>query len=116
MCIRDSYDCPSVYIGETNDLPRRVKQHKHNLIKDSPNSALTVHRTLHNHKININSISPLKYINQVIKRKIIESSYICNTDNFNKIPGEVSLDIIQNYILLNSGCLKDVKRRDGQLN
>ena len=100
-----------MYIGETNDLPRRLKQHSHDLTKNEQNSALTAHRSSEGHRIGTSSASSLKYINHITKRKIVESLYIYNTNNFNRIPGEVKLDSTQMSILLSSRYLADVKEQ-----
>lgn len=103
------YNCPSVYIGETNDLSRRISQHKADLTDDNMNSALTTHRTNTHHKINLTNITTLKTINQVQSRKITESIYIYNTNNFNKSAGQFKPDKIQNSILLSSKYFTDLK-------
>ena len=94
--------CNKTYIGETIDLQRRKNQHTDDLHKDSINSALTSHRRNTGHSININNIKMIRNINHTNHRKIMESFCIYNSNNYNKHPGEVKIDFIQNEYLKTS--------------
>ena len=47
-------NCNKTYIGETNDLERRKKQHTDSIRRGDVNSALFQHMQNENHSININ--------------------------------------------------------------
>src|SRR5678815_5517558 len=66
-------NCNNLYIGETHDFPRRNYQHKYDLLQDNPNSALTLHRSTHDHNININHMTPIIHIDNLQLRKLSES-------------------------------------------
>jgi hypothetical protein len=76
-------DCDKVYIGETDNLDRRLYQHIHSLNLDDMNSALTQHRWRLNHRINPRGANKLLSIKAVDERKIAENFYISNISNFN---------------------------------
>jgi hypothetical protein len=75
--------CEKVYIGESDNLERRVSQHVRSLDVDDMNSALTNHRFTHNHFINPRSATELLPIKGVEKRRMAEKFYISNIPNFN---------------------------------
>lgn len=108
-------DCTSIYIGETHDINIRQYQHKQDLINNTENSSLTYHRTINNHRININATTPIHYIKHINKRKIAESVYIKNIQNFNKIQGDYRLDYIQNSLLLTDSLFKNIDSSTNQI-
>ena len=86
--------CDKMYIGETIDLERRMKQHKDALRKGDENSALFHHRQNENHLINPSNIKKILNVEEVQKRKLIESVLIHNTENINIHRSNYHLDKI----------------------
>ena len=67
----DCSGCEKKYIGETDDLKRRIYQHKYSLETGDRNSALHRHRLDHNHFIDVNTHKLLSASNNVRQRRLI---------------------------------------------
>ena len=105
------HQCPSHYIGETNNFIRRLGQHKHDLTSDSQNSALTSHRSSLNHNINIKDTCPILEVLDPTKRKLLESLCIQNLSNFNLQKGEYTFNPTLNNILTTTPFFKNIKAK-----
>ena len=88
-------DCNCKYIGQSGKgLDTRVKQHKYSVRTGQENNALFVHMRDENHSIDWLNSSSIVKCNSFIKRNIIESSVIKQTEqnNMNLSTGMYKLD------------------------
>src|ERR1700755_557931 len=67
----DCSGCEKKYIGETDDLKRRIYQHKYSLETGDRNSALHRHRLDNIHFIDVNTHKLLSASNNVRQRRLI---------------------------------------------
>ena len=93
------HDCPKTYIGETIDFDRRKRQHQDSLRKGDVNSALFQHRQQCNHAISLNEMKRIVNIDNVEKRRLLESILIQNVDTFNIYRSNFKLDLFSNAIM-----------------
>ena len=98
--------CDKIYIGETNDIKRRLYQHTLDLRNDNKYSSLVNHRQSFNHIPNIKNSQLIKTTQNTNNRKLIESFIIKNTQNMNIIQGDVPLDKTTNKMLNRSNSLR----------
>ena len=71
------------YIGESDNLARRLQQHRSGLRTSNENNAIVKHRNNTDHAISIDSFSTLYHIGNVNQRKIIVRLFVIK--NINKI-------------------------------
>ena len=75
-------DCNSVYIGETGrKLSTRIKEHKKDIRNDKPFSAIANHANNELHEIDFENGKIIYPCSDLVKRRIVESSLIINSDN-----------------------------------
>jgi hypothetical protein len=95
-------DCDKKYIGESDNIARRIKQHKNDLVNSNFNSALVKHRIDNDHRIVATNFSTVKFVSDVKQRKLIESFLICNSNNMNVFSTSVNFDPITSKIIYNN--------------
>ena len=86
-------------MGETVDFNRRKREHKDSIRKCNENSAVFHHLTNNNHAIDISGMKVVKTVNNVEKRRLLESILIHNIDNFNIYKSNYKLDLFSNAIV-----------------
>ena len=96
----DCADCNKKYIGETDDLKRRIYQHKYSLEIGDLSSSLHKHRIDHNHFIDPNTNRLLFASGNVNHRRLVESFLIKNIPNFNSDMGSFNIDNFLNNCLI----------------
>ena len=92
-------NCEKSYIGETNDLERRKKQHIDSVRRGDINSALFQHMQNENHSININGTNVIANVVNTEKRKIIEAIIIQNAETYNIQQSNYHLDNLTSILL-----------------
>ena len=93
-------DCPLVYIGETGrNVETRLKEHKYAFRNCNMENAVFHHAYQNNHCIDWNASKLMYKCNNYVKRKIIESVYIDQRQNFNLSEGTYKLDPLMRYIV-----------------
>ena len=70
-------------MGESDDLDRRLQQHKYDISKHTRNSPIVKHISVQDHPVNINNATTVKIMNNVRQRKVIESFLIKKAPNMN---------------------------------
>ena len=91
--------CNKIYIGETNDLERRKKQHIESVRKGDVNSSLFQHMQNENHSVNINGTNVISNIVNTEKRKVVEAIIIQNTQTYNIQQSNYHLDNLTSALL-----------------
>jgi hypothetical protein len=100
-------DCLAVYIGESNNVSRRITEHEADVrLKRTTNSALAEHSFKFNHSFNLttNDITIITNDNYYLTRKLSESYHIqINNHSVNKHPGSLpstylSSDLFRNIL------------------
>jgi predicted GIY-YIG superfamily endonuclease len=76
-------DCEKCYIGETDNLKRRLYQHSYSLNNADTNSSLHLHRMNENHRINLKLTTLELNINEQRKRQFLENIIINTVNCFN---------------------------------
>ena len=95
-------DCPNnAYICETGrDLKQRIYEHKRDIRVGNTSSAVFCHVRDFDHVVDFNNCQLVFKSNNYIKRRIVESSLISSTPNFNMSVGQYSFNsIICNQII-----------------
>ena len=92
-------DCDKKYLGQTGkELSVRLNQHKYSVRTAQPSSALFVHLSNFNHRVDWANASKMLSCNDIVNRNIIESAFI--KTHFEKLlnlsPGMYKLD---NFII-----------------
>jgi hypothetical protein len=98
--------CEGVYIGETDDMSRRMREHN-SAIKDKDIfSSLFVHEQKSlGHSVEVDKGEIFVKINHVVNRKNIESFVIASSNNFNLKSGSERLDLVDlNFIKYSDLC------------
>ena len=91
--------CNKTYIGESIDFDRRKRQRRDSLLRGDENSALFQHRQNNDHVINLDDMRAMIYINDVDKRRLLESILIQNVEAINVYKSNLKLDIFFNSIM-----------------
>ena len=92
-------NCNKSYIGETNDLERRKKQHIDSVRRGDINSALFQHMQENNHNINFGDTKLVANITETEKRKIVEAILIQNSNTFNIQQTNFNLDKLTSVLV-----------------
>ena len=98
----DTIPCNFKYIGESDNLARRLQQHRSDLRTSNENNAIVKHRTNTDHAISIDNFSTLYHIGNVNQRKIIDSFLIKNIPTMNLYKTSISIDNFTSSIIYNS--------------
>ena len=93
-------NCNKSYIGETIDFNRRQRQHRDSLTRGDENSAIFQHRQRFNHKICMDKMERIVDIDNVEKRRLLESILIQNVDTFNVYKSNFKLESFLNTIMV----------------
>nr|XP_053642203.1 uncharacterized protein LOC128695554 isoform X1 [Cherax quadricarinatus] len=81
-------DCNKLYVGETSrDLQTRISEHQYASRSDDTRNACVQHRNSHNHLINYRNSRLIATEDNTQYRRILESSLISISDNFNQNSG-----------------------------
>ena len=94
--------CNLRYIGESDNLARRLQQHRTNLRTSNENNAIVKHRNNNDHAISIDNFSTLYHIGNVNQRKLIESFLIKNIPNMNLYKTSIKIDNFTSSIIYNN--------------
>lgn len=93
-------DCNDVYIGQTGrNLATRIVEHKRSVRYGQDNSAIFQHVQNQGHVIDWNNSSIIYKSNCNFGRKIVESSFINSTPNFNLSVGQWTPDLILGTVI-----------------
>ena len=101
--------CNKMYIGQTGKtLEKRISQHKYNIARDDPSSAVNIHTKNCNFPINWKDSCKLFSSSNFTERNIIETACISHTKdtNFNSSFGLYKLDPIVLHIFYHQYRLK----------
>ena len=93
-------DCNFSYFGETNDLKRRVYQHKYSKRTGDLNNAIVKHIWDKDHRVDINQADVILRKNDTNTRKLLESMIINNTDNINIDKRNLNLDVFSEKLAI----------------
>ena len=93
--------CDLQYIGESNDIKRRISQHKTDLRTSNLNSSLVKHRNETDHVISPSNSSTVCHISNSNQRKLIESYLINKISNFNMYKTSIPIDEFTSEFLCN---------------
>jgi hypothetical protein len=90
-------ECPSVYIGQSNDVTRRISEHERDIrLGHNNNSALALHANSTGHLINLDGFSIVTNESSQLHRRLIESFCIQRSQEpMNKHPGNLPAIYIQ---------------------
>ena len=91
--------CDKVYVGETIDFKRRIRQHRDAIRKGDSNSAVFQHMNNENHGIDFQNINKLITLPDTHRRRLIEAILIQNSKNFNIHQTNFKLDLFLNNIV-----------------
>ena len=103
--------CSKMYIGQSGkSLDKRIAQHKYNVARDDPSSAINIHFRSCNFPINWKQSKKIFNRPNFTERNIIETACISHTKdiNFNTSPGIYKLDPIVLHIFKQQYRLADV--------
>ena len=85
-------DCNKQYIGETNRmLTKRIREHSIALRDDDPLNAIALHRTEHNHRIDIENSAEIYKEDNKSRRRLLEAAAISTYNTFKQRPGYYNL-------------------------
>ena len=73
-------------MGESDDLDRRLQQHKYDISKRNRNNPIVKHISDQDHPVNINNATTVKIMNNVRQRKVIESFLIKKCSKYECLP------------------------------
>ena len=65
--------CNLVYIGESDNIPRRLQQHKNDVRNANDNNPIVKHIVNADHPVSIDQSTVIKNISNITQRKLIES-------------------------------------------
>ena len=94
--------CNLQYIGESDNLARRLQQHRFDFRTSNENNAIAKHRNNTDHAISIGNFSTLYHIGNVNQRKLIETFLMKNIANMNLYKTSISIDNFTSSIIYNS--------------
>ena len=94
--------CNKQYIGESDNIDRRLQQHKNDIRNNNRNNPIVKHISEFDHPVNIENASIVQFVNDIKRRKLIESFIIKNSNNFNVYQCSVNKDNDTSNILLQS--------------
>ena len=100
-----SFPCNSFnlqYIGESDNLARRLQQHRSDLRTSNENNAIVKRWNNTDHAISIDNFSTLYHIGNVNQRKLIQSFLIKNIPNMNLYKTSISIDHFTSSIIYNN--------------
>ena len=91
--------CDSNYIGETNNLDRRKKEHVRDVNKRFYTNAIVKHMyDNRDHLVDYRNINTIIHVADKHKRKLLESILIQSTHNFNVNQINFNIDKFSNYL------------------
>ena len=91
--------CNSNYIGESNNIERRKKEHVRDVNRRYYNNAIVKHMYDNtNHRVDYDNIITVQYVADKHKRKLLESILIKSTYNFNIHQTNFNIDKFSNYL------------------
>ena len=67
------YKVPCSYIGKSDNIDRRLQQHKNDFSNNNRNNPIVKHTSEINHPVNIENASIVQFVNDIKRRKLIES-------------------------------------------
>ena len=94
--------CNKQYIGESDNIDRRLQQHKSDIRNNNRNNPIVKHISELDHPVNIKNASIVQFVNDIKRRKLIESFIFKNSNNFNVYQCSVNIDNATSNILLQS--------------
>jgi len=94
--------CDVNYIGESDDVDRRLREHKGDVSKLNQNNPIVKHIIDNSHSINFNNASFIHNSSNVHQRKLIESFLIHSTVNMNIYKSSIPMNNTLATILVNN--------------
>ena len=91
-----------ICIGESDNIDRRLQQHKNDIRNNNRNNPIVKHISELDHNVNIENASIVQFVNDIKRRKLIESFIIKNSNNFNVYQCSFNIDNATFNILLQS--------------
>ena len=85
-------ECNLRYIGESDNIDRRMGQHKNDMRRRDERNSIYKHVSTKNHNVLISDCNIISRINNVHTRKLVESFLIKNTENMNSYKVSVKID------------------------
>jgi hypothetical protein len=107
-------DCPKYYIGESDNIDRRLMQHKSNIKNCDPRNPIFKHISEENHRVSINDNIRLHNIKHTQTRKLYESLLIQKVPNMNVYQASFQVDNFLCEFLSNK--VKSLRRSVSTLN
>ena len=95
-------NCNSIYIGESDNIERRIQQHKYDRQNLNGNNPIVKHIINNNHSVNFNNTEIIKKVSNIKQRKLLESFFIYNSDNMNVYSNSINFDLCTSNILKNN--------------
>ena len=92
-------DCPKKYIGESDDIPRRLRTHRYEVRTNAMNNPLFKHISDFSHAINFDTCQTIAKIQSVTERKFVESLLIASVPNMNIYSKSVEMDEATKFLL-----------------
>ena len=94
--------CNLVYIGESDNIPRRLQQHKNDVRNANDNNPIVKHIVNADHPVSIDQSTVIKNISNIKQRKLIESFLISNSNNMNIYSASIHFDSTTSILLKNN--------------
>ena len=104
-------ECNLHYIGESDNIDRRMVQHRNDMRRCDERNSIFKHVSTKNHNVLISDCNIISRINNVHTRKLVESFLIKNTENMNSYEVSVKIDNVTSELLN-----KNVKSLNALLN
>ena len=104
-------ECNLHYIGESDNIDRRMGQHRNDMRRCDERNSIFKHVSTKNHNVLISDCNIISRINNVHTRKLVESFLIKNTENMNSYEVSVKIDNVTSELLK-----KNVKSLNALLN
>ena len=103
--------CNLIYIGKSNNIPRRFQQHKNKNDgrNANDNNPMVKHIVNTNHTVSTDQSTVIKNISNIKQRKLIEYFLISNSYNMNIYCVSIHFNITTSLLLKNnSPCLSEL--------
>ena len=90
--------CNKQYTGESDNIDRRLQQHKSDIRNNNRNNPIVKHISELDHPVNTENASIVQFVNDIKRRKLIESFTIKYSNNFNVYQCSVKMDNVTSNI------------------
>ena len=91
--------CNLVYIGESDNIPRKLQQHKNDVRNTNDNNPIVKHIVNADHPVSIDQSTVIKNISYIKQCKLIDSFLISNSNNMNIYSASINFDSTTSLLL-----------------